>query len=87
MKQPSELDIRFENFVQVLPADYHEQAYEFKAFARSRKIRTPFQLLQVVMLYCGLDLSVRGCAGQVSQYQGYLSDTALKKDYRPVCLG
>lgn len=87
MKSSSDLDIRFENFVQALPADYHEQAYEFKAFTRSRKIRTILQLLQLVMLYCGLDLSVRGCAGQLSQYQGYLSDTAVKKDFRLVSLG
>lgn len=54
-------------------------AYEFKAFARARKIRSPMQLLQVVMLYCGLDLSLRSCAGEIAQLQGYLSDTAVKK--------
>ncbi len=65
--------------MQALPADYEALAYEFKAFARARKIRSPMQLLQVVMLYCGLDLSLRSCAGEVSQLQGYLSDTAVKK--------
>ena len=43
---------------------------------RVRKIRSVPQLLQLVLLYCGLDLSLRSCAGQVAQLQGYLSDTA-----------
>jgi len=79
MKLPPSLDSRFETFVQALPEDYQQQAYEFKAFTRARKIRSPLQLLQVVMLYCGLDLSLRNCAGEVAQLQGYLSDTAVKK--------
>ncbi len=62
MKQPQTLDSRFEQFMQALPADYQQQAYEFKAFTRSRKIQSPLQLLQLVMLYCGLDLSLRSCA-------------------------
>ena len=48
-------DIAFEEFLKELPADYFEMAYEFKAFTRSRKIKTPGQLLQVVRLYWGLD--------------------------------
>lgn len=87
MKLPPALDNRFEQFLQELPADYQEQAYAFKAFARARKIRSPLQLLQLVMLYCGLDLSLRSCAGEVAQLQGYLSDTAVKKGWRPVSLG
>lgn len=46
MKLPPLLDTRFAQFLQVLPADYHQQAYEFKAFARPRKIKSPLQLLQ-----------------------------------------
>ncbi|WP_305908710.1 hypothetical protein Q9L42_009335 [Methylomarinum sp. Ch1-1] len=87
MQQPHSIDTRFEQFVQELPADYQQQAYDFKAFARARKIRSPLQLLQLVMLYCGLDFSLRGCAGEVAQLQGYLSDTAVKKDWRLVFLG
>ncbi len=41
MKLPPVLDTRFEEFLQALPADYHEQAYEFKAFERARKIKSP----------------------------------------------
>ena len=87
MPQPQTLDSRFETFVQALPADYVAQAYEFKAFERARKIKSPQQLLQLVMLYCGLDLSLRSCAGELSHRQGYISDTGVKKDWRPVCLG
>lgn len=79
MKLPPSLNNDFEAFLQALPSDYQQQAYEFKAFTRARKIKSPLQLLQVVMLYCGLDLSLRSCAGEVAQLQGYLSDTALKK--------
>lgn len=87
MKLPPVLDTRFEDFLQALPVDYHEQAYEFKAFERARKIRSPLQLLELVMLYCGLDLSLRSCAGEIAHMQGYLSDTAVKKDCRLVFLG
>jgi hypothetical protein len=79
MPQPPSLDSRFETFVQALPADYAEQAYEFKAFTRARKIKSPLQLLQLVMLYCAPDFSLRSCAGEVARFQGYLSDTAVKK--------
>ncbi|OQX03987.1 MAG: hypothetical protein BWK73_37680 [Thiothrix lacustris] len=83
MKLPPQLDTRFAQFLQELPADYHA----FKAFARPRKIKSPLQLLQLVLAYCGLDLSLRSCAGEVAQRQGYLSDTAVKKDWKPVFLG
>lgn len=87
MPQPPSLDNRFETFVQALPADYIEQAYEFKAFARARKIKNPKQLLELVMLYCGLDLSLRSCAGEIAHRQGYLSDMGVKKDYQPASPG
>jgi hypothetical protein len=80
MPQPLTIETQFEQFVQALPAEYEEMAREFKAFARARKIESVLQLLQLVLLYCGLDMSLRSCAGQVAQLQGYLSDTAVKKD-------
>ncbi len=61
MQLPQSAHILFDEFVQELPADYRELAYEFKAFTRARKIRSPLQLLQLVMFYCGLDLSLRSC--------------------------
>jgi len=79
MQLPQHTHILFEEFVQELPSNYRELAYEFKAFTRARKIISPLQLLQLVMLYCGLDLSLRSCAGEIAMMQGYLSDTAVKK--------
>jgi len=79
MQLPQHTHILFEEFVQELPSDYRELAYDFKAFTRARKIGSPLQLLQLVMLYCGLDLSLRSCAGEIAVMQGYLSDTAVKK--------
>jgi hypothetical protein len=38
-------DTTFDSFLQELPADYHERAIEFKAFTRSRKIKTPTHLM------------------------------------------
>ena len=59
MKNSPNIDIQFEVFVQELPADYQAMAYEFKAFCRSRKVQSVYGLLQLVMLYCGLDFSLR----------------------------
>lgn len=80
MKPSHDLDLRFEQFLQALPADYEQMARDFKAFVRPRKIRSPLQLLELVMLYCGLDLSLRSCAGEIAHMQGYLSDMGVKKD-------
>lgn len=87
MQQPLPLDNSFEQFLQALPSHLHEMAYQFKAFARARKVQSPTQLLELVMLYCGLDLSLRNTAAKLAQRQGYISDMGVKKDLRPVCLG
>lgn len=79
MMQPQLTDTLFDDFLQELPADFQEQAYGLQAFARARKIRSPLQLLQLVLLYCGLDLSLRNCAGEIAKLQGYLSDRAVTK--------
>jgi hypothetical protein len=76
---PTSQDIRFEEFMKELPADYHEMAYEFQAFTRGRKIKTPAQLLQVVMLYCGLDNVLRETAGVFTLQEERITDTAIHK--------
>ena len=73
------LDTTFERFLQELPADYQELAIEFKAFCRSRKIKTPAQLLQVVLCYCGIDQVLRETAGTVTLLEERISDTAIHK--------
>ena len=50
---PPDRDTLFEDLLQDLPSETVEMAYEFKAFSRARKIKTPEQLLRVVLLYCG----------------------------------
>jgi cell fate regulator YaaT (PSP1 superfamily) len=57
------VDLAFEAFLKELPPEYATMAREFKACARPRKLKTPAQLLQVVMLYCGLDQALRTTAG------------------------
>ena len=51
-----------------------------KPFSRARKIKNPTQLMQLIMLYCGQDLSLRSCAGQFTHAHGALSDMGVKKD-------
>jgi hypothetical protein len=76
---PKAAEIAFEEFLKELPPDHAEMAYEFKAFSRGRKVKTPAQLLQVVMLYCGLDLALRTCAGSFSLLEERITDTAIHK--------
>jgi hypothetical protein len=61
---PKSPEIAFAEFIKELPEDYHELAYEFKAFARARKIKSPAQLMQVVMQYSGIDLVLRETAAR-----------------------
>ena len=71
------LDTTFESFLQELPENDRELAIEFKAFCRSRKIKTPEQLMQVVMGYCGIDEVLREIAGNFTLLEERISDTAI----------
>jgi hypothetical protein len=79
---PKPVEIAFEELLQALPQDYHALALEFKAFARSRKVKTPAQLLQVVMSYCGVDAVLREVAGNFTLLQERITDTAIHKRLR-----
>jgi hypothetical protein len=76
---PKALDISFERVLQLLPRNYEALAREHGAFVRARKIKSPRQLLQLVLGYCGLDQSLRECAGQMTLLGARLSDTAVNK--------
>ena len=69
-----------QHFMQALPADFEQHAFETGALSRARKIKKPTQLMQLIMLYCGQDLSLRSCAGQFTHAHGALSDMGVKKD-------
>lgn len=67
----------FEDLLQDLPPETIEMAYEFQAFTRSRKLKTPHDLLRVVLLYCGLDQSQREVAGNLGLLDIEISDSAI----------
>jgi hypothetical protein len=78
MPQPSpDADTLFEDLLQDLPPETAQMAREFKAFTRSRKIKTPLQLLRVVLLYCGLDKSLREVGGHVTLLVERITDTSV----------
>lgn len=69
----------FERFLHELPEDFRELAIEFKAFTRSRKIKTPEQLLRVVLSYCGIDRVLRETTGNFTLLEERITDTAIQK--------
>lgn len=75
----SKIDTTFEELLQDLPDDLIASAKECGAFCRQRKIENVPQLLQVVLLYCGLDLSLRETAGVLTLLGTTISDQAIKE--------
>jgi hypothetical protein len=73
------MDTTFEQLLQELPPDYRELAIQFKAFCRSRKIKTPEQLLQVVMNDFGINAARRETAGIFTLLEERISDTAIPR--------
>ena len=76
---PKTAEMAFAEFLKELPENYHELAYEFKAFTRVRKFKSPAQLMQVVMQYSGLDQVLRETAGQFTLLHERITDTAIDK--------
>lgn len=64
----------FAELLQDLPPDLAILAHQFKAFARARKIKTPAQLMRVILLFAGLDFSEREIAANL-----VLVDPTIKK--------
>lgn len=60
---PWDVDPLLEELWQDLPPETVAMAREFKAFTRARKVKTPPQLRRLVLLYGGLDKSLREVAG------------------------
>jgi hypothetical protein len=75
---PNKSDNLFEKLLQDLPADLIASARQFKAFTRSRKLKTPADVLRAVLLYSGLDQSLREVAGTMTLVLGEeITDQAI----------
>jgi hypothetical protein len=74
---PPDPDTLFEELLQDLPLETVQMAREFKAFTRARKVKTPEQLLRVVLLYCGVDKTLRAVAGTFTALYEPLTDQAV----------
>src|SRR5256885_2139314 len=72
-------DITFEKLVQEFPAGMELMAREFGAFVRTRGVRDPTDLLRAVLLYCGLDYTLRDVAGNFTGIGKRISDEAVRK--------
>ncbi len=75
----SRAEISFTDLLQEFPADFIASAREFEAFRRGRKIRSVEQLFQTVLLYCGLDYSLRQTAGTLSLLGTQITDQAVSE--------
>src|SRR5512144_237206 len=71
-------DTQFEELMQDVPIDLAVSARACKAFTRSRKIKTPLQLLRLVLLYCGLDQALRTVAGNLTLLEERITDSSVR---------
>jgi hypothetical protein len=72
----------FEQLLQDLPSEIIEQAVELKAFKRSRKIKSAKELLRMVLMFSGLDMTEREVAANLlltNPRLKRLSDQAVHK--------
>src|SRR5258706_10556866 len=81
MQKPSlrDADTTFEELLQELPPGLEELARENNAFTRSRKIKDAEELLRVVLLYCGLDKSLRETAAVYTLLSERITDEAVSQ--------
>lgn len=78
----TDADTLFEELLQDLPAPIIPLAREFKAFVRAKKVKTPAQLLRLVLLYCGLDKSLREVAGAFTALYESITDQSVAERLR-----
>lgn len=78
----TDADTLFEELLQDLPAQIVPLAREFKAFVRAKKVKTPAQLLRLVLLYCGLDKSLREVAGTFTALYESITDQSVAERLR-----
>ena len=78
----TDADTLFEELLQDLPTQTVPMAREFKAFVRAKKVKTPAQLLRLVLLYCGLDKSLREVAGTFTALYESITDQSVAERLR-----
>ena len=71
-----------EGLLENLPQDYQQTAIKSKAFLRARKIKSPMELMHLVMMYCGVDQVLREVAGNFTLLNEKITDTAIQKRLR-----
>jgi len=67
----------FEELLQDSPLDCQETAIEFQAFRRSRKVRSPIELMQLALIYSGIDKTLSDVAGNFSLLREWSSRASL----------
>jgi alkylhydroperoxidase family enzyme len=75
---PQEIDSKFHQLQQELPAEVQAWARKYKAFQRSRRIKMVSDLLRAVMLYSICDLSLREIAGWFTGRGQRMTDEAVR---------
>jgi hypothetical protein len=75
-------DTLFEDLLQDLPPEGCLMARECKALVRAKKVKTPEHLLRVVLLYCGLDKSLRTVAGTFTVLYEAITDQSVAERLR-----
>jgi len=71
------VDTPFEALLQELPLELIDSARAFRAFTRARKIKTPQELLRVVLLYGGLEQSLWTVAGNLRLLDERITDSSV----------
>ena len=75
---PPFLDNKFLARRQDLPEQSEALAIELKAFRRQRVLRSPLELLRVLLLYCICDLTTRQIAGLLTGSHRQISDEGVR---------
>ena len=75
-------DTLFAELLQDLPPEVADLAREHKAFVRAKKVKTPEELLRLVLLYCGLDQSLRTVAGTFTALYEPITDQSVAERLR-----
>ena len=78
----TDADTLFAELLQDLPPETAQMARDFKAFVRAKKVKTPTQLVRMVLLYCGLDKTLREVAGTWTALYEPITDQSVAERLR-----